>query len=139
MKLKSFFTKKNKLLLVALIALVVLLVLVNAARTKVLTDAQIISNIAALTTIPDTATDAPIFAKLDMSQPQQPFTKGAKTGDIMVIFPISQRAIIYSPSDNRIVNQGPIVGDEASKEKAAVVSTETNISDNASTTTDTEN
>lgn len=118
-KLKSFFTKRNKLLLVALIAILILLVSVNAARTKVLTDGQIINNISSLTNVPDARIDPPGIFRIEDPSQMPAFFKDAKSGDVTILFYKSAKAIIYSPKDNRIVNQGPIVNDEAVKVQAA--------------------
>jgi hypothetical protein len=42
---------------------------------------------------------------------QQPFYRGAKDGDILVIY--SNRAIIYDPKDQKLVNVGPIQRNDA--------------------------
>ena len=133
-KLTSFCTKRNKLLLVALIVLVVLLVLVNAARTKVLTDGQIISNIGALTNIPDPAQDPPGIFRIEDPSQMPAFFAGSEKGDVAVLFYKSAKAIIYSPSDNRIVNQGPIINEEApAQQKTVVLPTEKKVSGQATT------
>lgn len=135
MKLKSFFTKKNKLLLITLIALIVLLVLVNAARPKVLTDGQIITNIGSLTNIPDPTQDPPGIFRIEDPSQMPAFFAGSEKGDVAVLFYKSAKAVIYSPSDNRIVNQGPIINEEgAAQQKAVVLPTENETSDSASTT-----
>ena len=38
----------------------------------------------------------------------QPFFADAKNGDKVLIFPTASRAVIYRPSDNIIINSGPI-------------------------------
>lgn len=43
---------------------------------------------------------------------EQPFYNGAQDGDRVLIYPQAQRAIIYSPSRDIIVNVGPIVVDD---------------------------
>ncbi len=44
----------------------------------------------------------------------QPFFSGVKDGDKILIYPKAARIIIYRPSDNILVNVGPIVDDSAS-------------------------
>jgi hypothetical protein len=136
MKLKSFFTKRNKLLIIALIALVVLLVLVNAARTKVLTDAEIIANISSLTNVPDPTQDPPGIFRIEDPSQMPAFFAGSKKGDVAVLFYKSAKAIIYSPSDNRIVNQGPIINEEAPQQKTVTLPAEKKVSDVAPTATE---
>lgn len=43
---------------------------------------------------------------------EQPFYTGAENGDYVVILPTSQKAIIYSPSKDLIINVGPIYMDD---------------------------
>ncbi len=121
MKLKSLLTKKTKVLLIALIALVILLVLVNAARPKTLTDGQIITNIGALTNIPDPSQDPPGIFRIEDPSQMPAFFSGAQKGDVAVLFYKSAKAIVYSPNGNRIVNQGPIISDEPTSSKKQVV------------------
>jgi hypothetical protein len=114
--MKKYINKKNTILV---IGLVLLLLLVIAARNsnKPLTDLQVVTKLATLTTIPDINTDVPRIFKIDTKNPQQPFFKGAVEGDVAVLFLGAQKAYIYSPSRNSVVNQGPIT-DTENKPKA---------------------
>ena len=42
---------------------------------------------------------------------QQPFFEGASAGDLLIIFPKTGEAIIYSPSKDAIVHIGPITNE----------------------------
>jgi len=52
---------------------------------------------------------------------EQPFYKGAKDGDIVIVYQKSLKAIIYSPQRNIIVNVGPVsMQPEETKEKQEI-------------------
>jgi hypothetical protein len=121
--MKKYINKKNILIL---IGLVLLLLLIVAARNsnKPLTDVQIVTKLSSLTTIPDINTDAPRIFKIDTKNPQQPFFKDAVEGDVAVLFLGAQKAYIYSPSRNSVINQGPIT-DTENKVKAIEKKVET--------------
>lgn len=72
-----------------------------------------------------TVTDAEALIK------QQAFFAGAVNGDQLLLFPRSLKAVIYSPSRNRIINAGPIEQQQASvesKSEAASPKAEANAS-----------
>lgn len=60
--------------------------------------------------------DEPVLARVedpDALVKQQAFFAGAEKGDTLLIYPKTQRAILYSNSRNLIVNSGPIIaGDQ---------------------------
>jgi hypothetical protein len=45
----------------------------------------------------------------------QPFFSGAQNGDVLIVFEESSQAILYRPSENRLVKVGPISVDENSE------------------------
>lgn len=56
--------------------------------------------------------DEPVIATVDDPVAlikQQAFFTGSVKGDVVLIFPKTQRAVLYSPSRNKIVNAGPII------------------------------
>jgi hypothetical protein len=56
--------------------------------------------------------EQPIIATInqaDVLVKEQAFYNGSQNGDKLVIFPKAQKAVIYSPSRNVIVNSGPFV------------------------------
>lgn len=65
--------------------------------------------------------DAPVLARVedpDALVKQQAFFTGAEKGDTLLIFPKAQRAILYSPSRNLIINSGPIIAGDQSGQSA---------------------
>jgi len=44
---------------------------------------------------------------------EQPFYQGANNGDKVLVYPKAQKAILYSPLDDIIVNVGPVYLDQA--------------------------
>jgi hypothetical protein len=66
-------------------------------------------NVAHLMVVPN---EAPIIATInqpDVLVKEQLFYAGSNVGDKLIIFPQAQKAIIYSPGRNVIVNSGPFV------------------------------
>jgi len=61
--------------------------------------------------------EAPTFATiLDAKKliAEEPFYTGSENGDQLLVFPKAQKAIIYSPTKNILVNVGPVYfGDDA--------------------------
>jgi len=56
--------------------------------------------------------DEPILATVtdaEKLKAEQPFYAMVENGDKVLVFPKSQKAVIYSPSKNKLVNVGPIV------------------------------
>ncbi len=71
----------------------------------------VLQNVKKLQITPD---EKPIIATIDDAEKmmkEQPFYAGVQNGDKLLIFPKSQRAVIYSPKRNIIVNSGPFVLD----------------------------
>lgn len=52
---------------------------------------------------------------------QQNFFANAENGDVLIVYPKSTKAIIYSPSRNIIVNVGPITFDDQQTKKAGTL------------------
>ncbi|MEK7578987.1 MAG: hypothetical protein AAB460_00420 [Patescibacteria group bacterium] len=52
------------------------------------------------------------IADIDALVATQPFYQGAKNGDILLIYQTVGKAILYSSSDDILINVGPIVLDE---------------------------
>ncbi len=97
------------------ILLVVLLLLGAMHFTRVSTAtnfgsddrARVIEAVGRLMLIPN---ERPIIATISDAATlthEQSFYRGAKTGDILIIFPIAKKAVIYSSSRHIIVNSGP--------------------------------
>lgn len=67
--------------------------------------------------------DEPVVATVDDPSAlikQQAFFAGSLKGDVVLIFPKTQRAILYSPSRNKIVNAGPVISGNQNKEDPTV-------------------
>ncbi|HXK38326.1 MAG TPA: hypothetical protein VJ579_04640 [Candidatus Paceibacterota bacterium] len=72
--------------------------------------------------------DEPVVATVDNPEAlvkQQAFFLGSVKGDIVLIFPKTQRAILYSPSRNKIVNAGPVIAGNQNKSDTGSGDTET--------------
>lgn len=54
---------------------------------------------------------------------EQPFYAGAENGDQLLVYPKSQKAIIYSPSRNMLVNVGPVYFNNASSTETETTAT----------------
>jgi hypothetical protein len=75
----------------------------NAAQT-----ATLVEQVGKLMVLPagQTPTVATVSDKSKLAS--QPFFKDAKNGDQLLIYSEAKEAIIYRPSDNKIINVGPI-------------------------------
>lgn len=65
--------------------------------------------------------DEPVLARVedpDALVKQQAFFAGAEKGDALLIFPKTQRAILYSLNRNLIINSGPIIAGDQSGQNA---------------------
>jgi hypothetical protein len=99
----------------------------SAAPDKKLTDAEqkaLVSNYLAQVgkhmLLPQG--DEPVVATVDDPGAlikQQAFFLGSVKGDVVLIFPKTQRAILYSPSRNKIVNAGPVIAGNQNKADTA--------------------
>lgn len=70
--------------------------------------------------------DDPVIATVDdpaVLIKQQAFFTGSVKGDVVLIFPKTQRAILYSPSRNKIVNAGPVMSGNQNKPQDATLPT----------------
>jgi hypothetical protein len=105
----------------------------NALAGKKLTDAQqkalvsdYLAQVGRHMLLP--LNDEPVIATVDDPATlikQQAFFTGSIKGDVVLIFPKTQRAILYSPSRNKIVNAGPIItGNQNKAQSVATSSTE---------------
>ena len=56
----------------------------------------------------------------------QPFYKDAVNGDVLLLYSVAQRAILYRPSDNRIINVGPVYLNQSAPAPQTASSTSTN-------------
>jgi hypothetical protein len=113
------FVKKH---LVKIVVLVVCVLVVGMAwvyhkkhsdpRSRAIAEGMmVLENVKKLQIIPD---EKPVIATIDDAEKmmkEQPFYAGVQNGDKLLIFPKSQRAVIYSPKRNIIVNSGPFVLD----------------------------
>ena len=79
----------------------------------------LIANVAKLTDLPN---EQPTIAKVsDITKLQgQPFFQKAKNGDYVLIYSKSEEAILYDPTENKIVQIGPININQSSPQQAAL-------------------
>lgn len=69
---------------------------------------DLISRVGKLTKLPVSEQPAiSTFSESDMLT-KQPFFRSAKSGDKVIIYPVSRKAILYRPSDNKIIVAGTI-------------------------------
>lgn len=70
--------------------------------------ATLVSQVSKLMLVPDETPTVATIMDVDKLAADQAFYTGAINGDKLLVFTKSQRAIIYSPSRNLIVNSGPV-------------------------------
>lgn len=81
----------------------------TAAEQKIL-----ITKIGNLIALPDEA--QPVFALVtdaEKLRTEQAFYANVQNGDILLVLPTTRKAIIYSPSADKLVNVGPFVVNQA--------------------------
>ena len=68
---------------------------------------DLVAKVKKIMLVPD---ETPTLATVEDKEKlkDQPFFKDAQNGDKILIFTASKKAIIYRPSDNRVINSGPI-------------------------------
>lgn len=91
--------------------------LVPDAETGQLSQQQIdalLEKVSMLMEIP--TNEDPLVATItdaEVLRAEQEFYRGVIDGDMLIIFPSEAKAVIYSPSQNKIINAGPVfAGDE---------------------------
>lgn len=91
----------------------------NYAAEEAATEAKNLKDkVAKLMALPDE--DATVATVQDVSKlSEQEFFKDAQNDDKVLIFTAAKKAVIYRPSENRIINSGPIVINSTSDDTAA--------------------
>lgn len=78
---------------------------------------EIVSNVQKLIVVPED--DQPLVATIvnaDELIAQQPFYQNVKNGDVLIIYPTVQKAILFNPDDNILINVGPLQVNESDVE-----------------------
>jgi hypothetical protein len=66
----------------------------------------------------NTPQEEPVMALVtnaDQLIAEQPFYQGVTNGDVLVIYPQSRKAVLYSPKTKKLINVGPVNVGEASR------------------------
>lgn len=125
---RTYLPKKDKKFLGVAVVVILLIVVVlgvifftnrGGSGDGELSDrevAQLLNQVGSLMILPEGEEPA-IATIVDAAAliAEQPFYNGAQDGDRVIIYPQAQRAIIYSPERNIIVNVGPIVVDDGTQ------------------------
>ncbi len=84
----------------------------NASSETSEETAKLLTSVSALMLLP--ADEQPTIATVSNleSLRDQPFFKNARIGDRVLMYPKNKKAILYSPSENRIIEVAPITFDE---------------------------
>lgn len=114
-----------RLLFAALIALVILTAGVIAGklifgRSSVVSgtdDAAVVKSVGKLMKLPN-ETPTVITLDDDSKIKSTAFFADAQTGDKVLIYPTAAKTIIYRPSQNLIINAGPIINDSNSSDNS---------------------
>ncbi len=104
--------------------------------------AAYVKKVSALMAVPKSETPkVVVLNNVDEIAKQQPFFIGAKNGDVFLVYNESKKAIIYRPSENLIINVGPVYGEPEKKQPEQVQNSTTppaQDNDSASTNTGSE-
>jgi hypothetical protein len=82
---------------------------------QVETNLRLMEKVGSLMILPN---EEPIIASINEAEAlrkEQPFYNGVENGDQLIVFPKAQKAVIYSPSKNVIVNSGPFTINDTPK------------------------
>jgi hypothetical protein len=112
--------------MISSIVIVVLLIIVgiyfgrkvDPQKIEALNNQRLMQNVAHLIVVPN---ETPIIATInqpDVLVKEQLFYAGSNVGDKLIIFPQAQKAIIYSPGRNVIVNSGPFIVNSGTQTQA---------------------
>ncbi len=77
-------------------------------------EARLLREISALIVVPQD--EEPVVAYVTNApqlRMEQPFYAGVKNGDFVVLFPISQKAVVYDPVAKILINVGPVQVNDA--------------------------
>ncbi len=122
---------KKKILALLIIIVVVLLgfAIFNkfypSAKTAEgqLSEKQIKSLVAKVSKLINVPEETPVIATIINAEQlisEQKFYVGSKDGDYLMVFPTAQKAIIYRESENKLINVGPIIVDQAAASTKSV-------------------
>ncbi len=109
-----------------------------------LSDKEIKSLVGKVSKLINVPEETPVIAtiiKADQLIAEQKFYAGSKDGDYLIVFPTAQKAIIYRENENRLINVGPIIVDQAAtstKQQASAPVATTTVKAKATSTTDEE-
>ncbi len=73
---------------------------------------EVTDKLSKLTILPDEEPVVATILDVQLLATQSAFYQNAENGDKLVVYPQAQKAYIYSPSKNVIVNAGPLVADQ---------------------------
>ncbi len=68
---------------------------------------SILEKVGELVTVPEETPIVSRIVDINQSSLKQPFFKGAKNGDYLLIYKATGKAILYSETQNKILNMGP--------------------------------
>ena len=81
--------------------------------------AQILKRVGALIQLPQNET--PSMATINdaaAAQKVQPFLANAQNGDILIVYPNAQTALLYRPSQNKLIAVGPVTSTTTAAQSA---------------------
>jgi len=81
----------------------------NKNSVSILKDQDVIDALVNLMVLPDEEPTITEISTLSDTLSSQGFYKNVSEGDYLVLFAEARKAVIYRPSDNVIINVGPIV------------------------------
>lgn len=111
--MKKFLTTKSIAIIAIVVLLIGALIYINYSGTPAEKQereiTELLEDVSTHMLVPD---ERPVVATINQADTlikEQPFYNGSKNGDKLIIFPKSQKAIIYSPTRDVIINSGPFV------------------------------
>jgi hypothetical protein len=102
---------------------------------------SLVVKVSKLINVPE---ELPVVAKIIKAEElmaEQKFYTGSKDGDYLIVFPTTQKAMIYRESEDRLINVGPIIVDQpaTTTKQTAPVETKATTTVKATTTSSSNN
>ncbi len=103
-----------------------------------LSEKQIKSLVVKVSKLINVPEELPVVAKIIKAEElmaEQNFYAGSKDGDYLIVFPETQKAMIYRENEDRLINVGPIIVDQpaTTTKRAAPVEAKANTNTSSST------
>lgn len=92
---------------------------IETIEPTAVTNEAVLEAVSRLIVVPN---EEPVFSVVTdpaTLQGEQAFYRNTQAGDVLLIFPLSAQAMIYRPTEDRLVNVGPLILEPLENEESA--------------------